>query len=237
MESVPHSVLSLEGRGRSRYRAFTGVQSSLLNIPFAFHQKHKETPFEAAAKRSAKTQEGHRHLEKKGASEARLIKVSDVVVDERVRLKCQVPICDSTARTSCAAYLPSVGSSEPRLPVMTGDACAVERPPSQKSKGEQGRLRPARVLHELVNLGERLCFEAGWRFATGSSGAAAALRDLQCDGTEGHCATLRARPSMEAMASTSSVRWRRRTCRNSLPVNGERDVDGVDPAVAGSTVF
>jgi len=48
-------------------------------------------------------------LKKKGASEARLIKVSDVVVDERVRLKCQVPICDSYGKNlMCPPYLPSV---------------------------------------------------------------------------------------------------------------------------------
>ncbi|MBK7552312.1 MAG: hypothetical protein IPI61_11840 [Syntrophaceae bacterium] len=48
-------------------------------------------------------------LKKKGASEVRVIKAADVIVDERVRLKCQVPICDSYGKNlMCPPYLPSV---------------------------------------------------------------------------------------------------------------------------------
>ena len=47
-------------------------------------------------------------LKKKGASEVRVIKAADVIVDERVRLKCQVPICDSYGKNlMCPPYLPS----------------------------------------------------------------------------------------------------------------------------------
>ena len=77
-------------------------------------------------------------------------------------------------------------------------------PLNKKTKGRtKAVFDPARVLHELVNLGERLCFEAGFRFATGLIGGCCRL----CE----ECIVLhwspraigrhpfRARPSMEAM--------------------------------------
>jgi predicted metal-binding protein len=120
-------------------------------------------------------------LKKKGASEARLIKVTDVVVDERVRLKCQIPICESY-----------------------GKALLVQLsvPLHKKTKGRtKAVFDPARVLHELVNLGERLCFEAGFRFATGLIGGCCRLcEECIVMEPEGHCRhPFRARPSMEAM--------------------------------------
>ncbi len=143
-------------------------------------------------------------LKKKGASEARLIKVSDVVVDERVRLKCQVPICDSYGKNlMCPPYLPSV--AEFRAALARYDRALLVQlsvPLHKKSKGRtKAVFDPARVLHELVNLGERLCFEAGWRFATGLIGGCCRLCEICIVmEPEGHCRhPFRARPSMEAM--------------------------------------
>ena len=48
-------------------------------------------------------------LKKKGASEVRLLPVGDIITDERVRLKCQIPLCDSYGRNlMCPPFLPSV---------------------------------------------------------------------------------------------------------------------------------
>ena len=61
-------------------------------------------------------------LKKKGASEVRIISAADVIVDERVRLKCQIPICDSygknlmcppTFRPSWISATPSSGWAAP----------------------------------------------------------------------------------------------------------------------------
>ena len=143
-------------------------------------------------------------LKKKGASEVRVIKAADVVVDERVRLKCQIPICDSYGKNlMCPPYLPSVMDFRDAL-ARYDRALLVQLsvPLHKKTKGKtKAVFDPARVLHELINLGERLCFEAGFRFATGLIGGCCRLCEVCIVmEPEGHCRhPFRARPSMEAM--------------------------------------
>lgn len=143
-------------------------------------------------------------LKKKGASEVKIIKAADVIVDERVRLKCQIPICDSYGKNlMCPPYLPSVMDFRDAL-ARYEKALLVQLsvPFHKKSKGRTKEVfDPARVLHELINLGERLCFEAGYRFATGLIGGCCRLCEVCIImEPEGHCRhPFRARPSMEAM--------------------------------------
>ncbi|HVO66192.1 MAG TPA: DUF2284 domain-containing protein, partial [Syntrophales bacterium] len=48
-------------------------------------------------------------LKAQGASVVKLINIDDIVVDERVRLKCRVPVCDSYNKNlMCPPYVPSV---------------------------------------------------------------------------------------------------------------------------------
>ena len=143
-------------------------------------------------------------LKKKGASEVKLIYASDVIVDERVRLKCQIPICDAYGKNlMCPPYLPSV--KEFRAALARYDKALLVQlsvPLHKKTKGRtKAVFDPARVLHELVNLGERLCFESGYRFATGLIGGCCRLcEECIVMEPEGHCRhPFRARPSMEAM--------------------------------------
>ena len=143
-------------------------------------------------------------LKKKGASEVKLIYASDVIVDERVRLKCQIPICEAYGKNlMCPPYLPSV--KEFRAALARYDKALLVQlsvPLHKKTKGRtKAVFDPARVLHELVNLGERLCFESGFRFATGLIGGCCRLcEECIVMEPEGHCRhPFRARPSMEAM--------------------------------------
>ncbi|MBW2561626.1 MAG: hypothetical protein JRE40_12335, partial [Deltaproteobacteria bacterium] len=49
------------------------------------------------------------NLKKNGATEVKEIRVTDVILDERVRLKCQVPLCDSYNKNlTCPPNVPSV---------------------------------------------------------------------------------------------------------------------------------
>ena len=143
-------------------------------------------------------------LRKKGASEVKLINASDVIVDERVRIKCQIPICETYGKNlMCPPYLPSV--KEFRAALAHYDKALLVQlsvPLHKKTKGRTKAIfDPARVLHELVNLGERLCFESGYRFATGLIGGCCRLcEECIVMEPEGHCRhPFRARPSMEAM--------------------------------------
>ena len=48
-------------------------------------------------------------LKERGASAVVLANIADIVVDERVRLKCRVPVCDSYNKNlMCPPYVPSV---------------------------------------------------------------------------------------------------------------------------------
>jgi len=143
-------------------------------------------------------------LREQGATEAILIKANDVVVDERVRLKCQIPICESYGRNlMCPPYLPSVAEFRTALGRFS-DALLIQLtfslPKRPKGPGKEV-FAPAKRLHELVNLGEKMGFEEGFRFATGLIGGCCRLCD-ECVGVNpgGRCAyPFKARPSMEAM--------------------------------------
>jgi predicted metal-binding protein len=167
-------------------------------------QPSKKPPKQPAKKPAPKLKKVIDTLKKKGASEVRVIKAADVVVDERVRLKCQIPICDSYGKNlMCPPYLPSVMDFRDAL-ARYDRALLVQLsvPLHKKTKGKtKAVFDPARVLHELINLGERLCFEAGFRFATGLIGGCCRLCEVCIVmEPEGHCRhPFRARPSMEAM--------------------------------------
>ena len=48
-------------------------------------------------------------LTEEGASAVKLVDITHIVVDERVRLKCQIPLCDSFNKNlMCPPYVPSV---------------------------------------------------------------------------------------------------------------------------------
>jgi predicted metal-binding protein len=156
------------------------------------------------AAKSASIQRIISTLKKEGVTEAILIRAKDVVVDERVRLKCRIPICDAYGRNlMCPPYVPSVADfraalkrfSEALLIQLT-----VSLPKKPRGPGKDVFL-PAKRLHELVNLGERMAFGEGFRFATGLIGGCCRLCKTCAGATPGRrCAhPFKARPSMEAM--------------------------------------
>lgn len=138
-----------------------------------------------------------------GASQMKLIPASCVIVDERVRLKCQVPLCDSFHRNlMCPPFVMSVEEFRRALSAYKwGIILQVIA-----KLGENGNFREeaygyARHLHEIVNIGEREAFQQGFRFAAGFIGGCCHLCE-QCVAVEGSrmCRhPFRARPSMEAV--------------------------------------
>lgn len=139
------------------------------------------------------------NLRENGASEARLILARDVVTDERVRLKCQVPLCDSFGRNfMCPPFLPTVSLFRE---VLAGYETAILIQVSADLKKTRDHFLPAGQLHELVNLGEKEAYHAGFRFAMGFIGGCCRLCE-SCAAIEPSRACrhpFKARPSMEAM--------------------------------------
>jgi predicted metal-binding protein len=140
-------------------------------------------------------------LRKAGATEVRRIPVADIVVDERVRLKCQVPLCDSFGRNfTCPPFLPSVPEFREMLS-RYGGAVLVQVSAEGPFDPREEVFAYARTLHGLMNRAEGIAFAEGFRFAAALIGGCCRL----CD----ECAAVRpgepcrhpfqARPSMEAM--------------------------------------
>lgn len=141
-------------------------------------------------------------LKEQGASRGKVIGVKDIVVDERVRLKCLIPLCDSYNRNLMCP---------PRLPTVTLFRNALARfsrailiqVSAELEKPDDAFLH-AKKLHELVNQGEKEAFEAGFRFAAGLIGGCCRLCET-CVAADPRTAgtacrfPFRARPSMEAM--------------------------------------
>ncbi|MGA3206239.1 MAG: DUF2284 domain-containing protein [Syntrophales bacterium] len=144
-------------------------------------------------------------LKEQGASAVVLANTVDIVVDERVRLKCRVPVCDSYDKNlMCPPYVPSVAEFREALrnyrQAILLQVSALLHETYANAPAEEVFL-PARKLHELVNLGEREAFTAGFRFAAGFIGGCCRLC-VECVAAQGGAACrfpFKARPSMEAM--------------------------------------
>lgn len=152
-----------------------------------------------------------------GADEARIIDTKDIVVDERVRLKCLVPVCASYGRNlMCPPNLMSVEEFRGILKLY-GKALILQIEAGYDSMDKMEGCLNKRTceelemstntldwqakLHKLVNRLEAIAFKEGFYLAAGLTGGDCNL----CP----ECVTHRsgepcrhpfeARPSMEAM--------------------------------------
>jgi len=144
-------------------------------------------------------------LKSQGASVVALINIADIIVDERVRLKCQVPVCDSYNRNlMCPPRVPSVAEFREilkyyELAILI--QVSTELNETYANVPTEEVFLPAKKLHELVNSGEKEAFTAGFRFAAGFIGGCCRLCD-ECAAVQGGTSCrfpFKARPSMEAM--------------------------------------
>ena len=151
-----------------------------------------------------------------GATVARIIPAEWVVVDERVRLKCEVPRCSGYGRfLTCPPHVMSVDAfSRIRSGYQWGLLIQVEAKnidSMDKGKGRIDRavLKENRKLHypfkrkllEIVEAVESAAFKKGMHFAAGFVGGSCILCD-RCVSEEDSKACrhpFRARPPMEAV--------------------------------------
>jgi len=144
-------------------------------------------------------------LTERGASSVVLMDISDIAIDERVRLKCQVPVCDSYRKNlMCPPYVPTVAEFREAIKLYSGAVLlqvTAELKNSRTDRPSEEVFSPAKKLHELVNIAEKKAFYEGFRFAAGFIGGCCRLCD-ECVAVHGgtHCRfPFKARPSMEAM--------------------------------------
>jgi predicted metal-binding protein len=151
-----------------------------------------------------------------GAMSARIIPSDRVVIDERVRLKCEVPRCAGYGRfLTCPPQVMSVDAfSRIRTGYKWGLLVQVEAKDIDSTDKGKGRINLAilkdnkklhrpfkRKLLEIVEAVESAAFKKGMRFAAGLVGGSCVLCE-RCvsDQSSGACRhPFRARPPMEAV--------------------------------------
>lgn len=150
-----------------------------------------------------------------GATGASYLEVERVVMDERVPLKCQIPVCASYGSSlMCPPNVPTVEvmsqilkkynhaivvQHESKLESSTAGKPIAEIFGDEDSIKEfKDQLRPYRLkLYDLVGRVEAEAFKLGYRFSTGF-GAGSCPYCAACNGKK--CThPFKARPSMEAV--------------------------------------
>jgi predicted metal-binding protein len=163
-----------------------------------------------------------------GASDATIIPADQVVVDERVRLKCVVPRCLRAGETpNCPPHAPELELVRRALSrfswavLFKCDVSLVDDSASGSGKG-QGDKRRVLSFHrpssDLVYELERQAYQDGYHLSMGFGGGS--CKDYLCQGVicqfldSGRCRfPHRARPAMEAMgidviSLVNRVGWR-----------------------------
>ncbi len=147
-----------------------------------------------------------------GATHAQLIATNQLVIDARVRLKCQVPRCDSYEQNlQCPPFCMTVEEFEKYLACYR-QAIFVQLTsslPEQKDLGiellasETSRelvYAGANELHKVINWAESQAFAEGFRFATGFIGGCCKLCPECVGPAVKKCRyPFQARPSLEAV--------------------------------------
>jgi len=153
---------------------------------------------------------------KAGATAAKMIPSQRVVIDERVRLKCEVPRCAGYGQfLTCPPHVMSVEAfSRIRSRYKWGLLVQVEAQNINSTDKGKGRINRAvlkqntelhrpfkRKLLEVVEAVEAAAFKKGMRFATGFVGGSCALckRCVEDKNSEACRHPFRARPPMEAV--------------------------------------
>ena len=135
-----------------------------------------------------------------GATKAKVIPSSSVVIDERVRLKCLIPLCDKyNQNLMCPPNLPSVEEFRKSLKKYS-KAMYVQLAFEKQGKVSKAEIRRYGLrLHKIIHELERKALSLGYPLAAGLIGGSCKLC-RKCVGPAGLCKhSLMARPSMEGM--------------------------------------
>ena len=135
-----------------------------------------------------------------GATKARVIPLSSIVIDERVRLKCLIPLCDKyNQNLMCPPRLPSVEEFRKSLKKYS-EALFIQLAFEKKGKVSKAEMRRHGLrLHKIIHQLERKALSLGYPFAAGLIGGSCKLC-RKCVGPHHPCRyPLMARPSIEGM--------------------------------------
>jgi predicted metal-binding protein len=135
-----------------------------------------------------------------GTTQAKVIPISSIVVDERVRLKCLIPLCNKyNQNLMCPPNLPSVEEFRKSLKKYS-KALFVQLAFEKKEKVSKTEMqRYGLWLHKIIHQLERKALSLGYSLAAGLIGGSCKLC-RKCVGPHHPCRhPLMARPSIEGM--------------------------------------
>jgi len=135
-----------------------------------------------------------------GATKARVIPASTIVIDARVRLKCLIPLCDKYNRhLMCPPNLPTVEEFRKSLKKYS-KALFVQLSLEKNGKVSRSEIRRyALALHKIIHQLEKKALSLGYPLAAGLIGGSCKLC-RECIGPTGPCRRpLMSRPSIEGM--------------------------------------
>jgi predicted metal-binding protein len=135
-----------------------------------------------------------------GTTQTKVIPISSIVVDERVRLKCLIPLCNKyNQNLMCPPNLPSVEEFRKSLKKYS-KALFVQLAFEKKEKVSKTEMqRYGLWLHKIIHQLERKALSLGYSLAAGLIGGSCKLC-RKCVGPHHPCRhPLMARPSIEGM--------------------------------------
>ncbi len=174
--------------------------------------------------------------EEKGAYRARGFAARDVVLDPRVRLKCQIPLCPHFGRSlTCPPNAPSLDAFGAALARYRAAVLVQTRAPLGPNAFQGPALKAvedaAVALHGLVAEVERKAMASGFPFALGLIGGHCRLC-AECVGQGSGAACRRpfeARPSLEAVGVDVVETSARAGLPIRAPPEGRGALDGARP--------
>ena len=142
-----------------------------------------------------------------GAAESLYIDAEDIIIDDRVRLKCFVPLCKHYGDLVCPPNVPTPDEFRKYLKLyrfallVSTEYINPPKPTSLAESDEVSKeIRKKSIdLSDILLKMEAISLQKGYRFAAGFTGGSCRYCDA-CVKTGGECKTpYRARPSMEAV--------------------------------------
>ena len=142
-----------------------------------------------------------------GAKHAAPLATALVVVDERVCLKCRVPLCPNYGfNLGCPPFVPSPEETRATLALYTTGVLVQQEipvyPAVEYSRSHRPQVRESQIVFaDLMTALERRAFRLGYRFAAAYGGGECPLCETCVGQTSGQACRrpYEARPSMEAV--------------------------------------
>lgn len=181
----------------------------MSNLPHAFIRYGQKIQLKNSADKLQENLQKYCSLAKEqGATDAKIINSSEIVLDQRVRVKCQYPLCKFYgSNANCPPHTASVAETREMLKLYKYGIIMVFKCPADRivAEAQARNIEDKRELPKVISAVESAAFYDGYYFAVGfGSGPCRNVfcaGDKTCSALEGNGCRFAAfsRASMEAV--------------------------------------